>query len=1011
MSYAKMSLRNPACYPLKRKILFVCFALLFSTYGSIPSKAVGQNLAGAEHFETIYSQAQESKRSGDFVKALEYFERASLVAQKHKNEPGMVNCIIGQALIYLNMGKIRESNTAFSTAQSLAKKLNLKLAETWCASALRIAGYYHRGKRFRSAGDYKNSIKEFDLAISESEKIRSKEHELKCLRQLSLTYLEIPDLQRFFYLNKQALKIAESLNHRQEQCKCLTNIGLFYWKLDNFSEALSNYRRAYDLAISTGDRESQAGCLNNIGIVYFDLGEYEIAMENLSKALKIDKESGNSANIAEDLINIGESYRRRGLLTLNRGDLSLALRNFDESLILAKKINDLSAEIKILTDLGATYSHLENHQKALDYFFEGLKKATRINYVEAMGMILNNIGIVYSQLGNYEESTKYYQRAIDLALGISGGKILWEAYLEIADAYKEQGKWDAALENYRKSISVIENIRSGVNLEELRATYLGTEKRIDAYYNIIDLYIRLYHQSHDETYEAEAFNYLEKAKARSFLDSIEVSKLDLTEGIDQKLLNRETELMNDISRLHTKLLVPQLSPEQRDSISKALESCENQLDSLKGEIRKASPAYANLSYPTTITLAEAQRNLIDSGTVYFAYLLGRDSSYAFAITRDDLKIFPLPAKGEIQKLVQEHLRSITDPASKDFRFGYRLYECLVKPGLNPEARRIIIIPDDALYFLPFETLLEKEQGREWLVKEYDIAYVPSLSSLRELLERRRTGARKPQKDILAIGDPDFGASEIEGPTDAGPSLGQNPVPGFNTQFYRLKYSGQEVAEIASLFKPKKREVLVRDQATEDRLKAANLSDYKIVHFATHAVIDEKKPARSSIVLTLDQDPTEDGFLQMREVFNLRLRADLVTLSACETGLGRLVRGEGIDGLSRAFFYAGASSVLLSLWAINDQASFQLLERFYVHLRSGKSIMVALRKAKLEMIDSHVLDHPYYWASFIAKGETDLVIFPNELNRWIVATLSIVAGLAILLIIVNRDRSSHLAAKD
>jgi CHAT domain-containing protein/Tfp pilus assembly protein PilF len=954
--------------------------------------------------------------TGEYQRALEYFRKALNIASHNGDEAEQMASLIQSAVALWDLGQINESSGDMRKALAIAKRLNSKDSIEIAGKAILIADLYSKAKELRTSGDFQGSIKEFNRAVELAREIGSRDFELKCLRQLSINYWETDRLQLFYSLNKDALRLAREIANRQEEGKCLNNIGLYFLKIENYTEALRFYENSLQIANQTDDIEEQANTTANLGLIYLELGNYDKALDYFSRTLDIDKRLGNPVSISMDLNNIGSLYRRKGISSEDKSDFDLALKNYNNSLEIINRQREIDNEvkqlrIKVLNNIGKVYTDLGEGSKALGYFQAAFAQAKEAQNVEAMGMILNNIGIVYSQLGNYEGSTKYYQRAIDLALGIPGGKILWEAYLEIADAYKEQGKWDAALENYRKSISVIENIRSGVNLEELRATYLGTEKRIDAYYNIIDLYIRLYHQSHDETYEAEAFNYLEKAKARSFLDSIEVSKLDLTEGIDQKLLNRETELMNDISRLHTKLLVPQLSPEQRDSISKALESCENQLDSLKGEIRKASPAYANLSYPTTITLAEAQRNLIDSGTVYFAYLLGRDSSYAFAITRDDLKIFPLPAKGEIQKLVQEHLRSITDPASKDFRFGYRLYECLVKPGLNPEARRIIIIPDDALYFLPFETLLEKEQGREWLVKEYDIAYVPSLSSLRELLERRRTGARKPQKDILAIGDPDFGASEIEGPTDAGPSLGQNPVPGFNTQFYRLKYSGQEVAEIASLFKPKKREVLVRDQATEDRLKAANLSDYKIVHFATHAVIDEKKPARSSIVLTLDQDPTEDGFLQMREVFNLRLRADLVTLSACETGLGRLVRGEGIDGLSRAFFYAGASSVLLSLWAINDQASFQLLERFYVHLRSGKSIMVALRKAKLEMIDSHVLDHPYYWASFIAKGETDLVIFPNELNRWIVATLSIVAGLAILLIIVNRDRSSHLAAKD
>ena len=397
-----------------------------------------------------------------------------------------------------------------------------------------------------------------------------------------------------------------------------------------------------------------------------------------------------------------------------------------------------------------------------------LALATKMRNSEESSVILNNIGIVYSQLGNYEESTKYYQRAIDMALGISGGKILWEAYLEMADSYKRQGKWDAALESYSKSISVIENIRSSIDTEELKATYLGTDKRIDAYYNIIDLYVHLSQLEQDKGYEEQAFNFLEKAKARSFLDSIEVSKLNLTAGIDQRLLNRETELMNDISRLHTKLLAPRLSPEQRETFAAELDNYENDLDSLKREIREASPGYANLNYPSTVTLEEAQRELIEDGTVCFAYALGKEGSYAFAVSSDDLNIYALPPKKVIQELVQEHLKSITDPASMEFPAAHELFKLLIKPGLHKNVKKIVIIPDDVLYLFPFETLATGADGREWLIKEYNITYIPSLSSSRELMERSRSGrSLKRQKDILAIGDPDYGANEIDGrATDA-----------------------------------------------------------------------------------------------------------------------------------------------------------------------------------------------------------------------------------------------------
>ena len=631
-----------------------------------------------------------------------------------------------------------------------------------------------------------------------------------------------------------------------------------------------------------------------------------------------------------------------------------------------------------------------------------LGKAEAVQDLEEISIILNNIGIVYSQLGNYEESTRYYQRVIDLALKTQGNKVLWEAYFEIANSYRNQGQLSAALENYRRSISVIENIRSTISLEELKATYLGTDKRIDAYHNLISLFIQLYQENHQPEYAAEAYGNLERAKARAFLDSIEVSKIDLSEGINRQLLNRETDLMNDISQLHTRLLIPQLSSAQKDEINRALEEREAQLESIRREIREASPAYANLRYPKTLTLEEAQRGLMDGETACFAYLLAKEKSYGFAITNRDIRIFPLPDRKEVQRMVRGYLPAITDVTIQDFRLGRQLYDTLIRPGISSRIKRLIIVPDDVLYFLPFETLLTSDRERAWLIKDYSVAYAPSLSALRELIDRQRMNGHRVERDLLALGDPAFGPSEIE-PVIGGGDLGQDNGYQDETRFFRLKYSGVEIEKIACLFKPSKRIVLERDKASEENFKSQKLADFRIIHFATHAFIDDRKPSRSSIVLALDEDPREDGFLRTREIFNLKMQADLVVLSACQTGLGQYIRGEGIEGLSRAFFYAGSSSVLLSLWAINDQASYQLLERFYVHLRSASPVMDSLRLAKLELIDSGVLSHPYFWAGFVVSGNAERVIFPRRLNKWIIVTLSLCAGLAILILVINRDR--------
>ena len=209
--------------------------------------------------------------------------------------------------------------------------------------------------------------------------------------------------------------------------------------------------------------------------------------------------------------------------------------------------------------------------------------------------------------------------------------------------------------------------------------------------------------------------------------------------------------------------------------------------------------------------------------------------------------------------------------------------------------------------------------------------------------------------------------------------GQNTRDDFRLS--RLEFSQTEVENIAALFRKTRCDLYTGEMASEARLKKSNLADYRVVHFATHSLIDNRFPARSSIVLSLKNPSPEDGFLQMREVLGLKMLSDLVVLSACQTGLGRFIEGEGIDGISRAFLFAGASSVLMTLWAVNDQASYQFMHRFYTFLKMADGVEVALRRAKLEMIDSNSLSHPFYWAGFVVSGAGDKVLFSRSRRNW------------------------------
>ena len=975
-----------------KKLIFVTLANLFFTFYLFNSELFSlKKIDSEQNNSPNFLQAEKLRLDGKFDKSIELFEKSLSIAKRFSDKEKECESLLKLGLLNWNIGQLKESSVHYEQALKLAQKLNLKDLLVESQSALEIYSLYNEGKRFRSSGDYPESIESFQQAIDLARETGSTEHELKCLRQMSATYFKLDNLHKYLSLNKDALNIAQSLNHRKEEGNCLYNIGFYYWKLDNYSKALNYYEDALTIAKALKNIEHESTCLTNIGVIYEKIGDYDKALEYLREALTIDKQLGNDIYISIDLNNIGETFRTKGLISGKEEDFYKAQDYFNKCLKLTKKTGDRKAEVYVLNNIGSVHTDLEKYYEALKYFKSGYKKAEEIKDVEAMGMILTNIGIVHYNQGNYEKSTEYYQEAIDLTNRIEGGQIRWEAYMESARAYEKQNKFKKAKENYEMSIKTIETLRTTIELEENKASFLGTDKRIDAYHYFINLLLTFPSSHSEEEYKIEAFNYLEKAKARAFLDSLELSKIDISQDVDHKLLNLKKEIEKNISNIYTKIRAAELSPEDNKRLQEELIRYENDLGTLKREMRTKSLAYANLIYPENITLYEAQRKLLDSNTAFFAYCVGKEHSYAFVITKKDFRTFPLPSRDNIQGQVSDYLSVISDKENKNFQLGYELFRALVLPGLDKNIKNIIFVPDDILHFLPFETLIAHKEKREWLIKDYKIAYAPSISSLREITQRKKSNGPKPRMDILAFGDPFFGPWEAG---ENGSDIFQNYYSSNAFNFFRLKYSGFEIDKISSLFKKRKRKIFRREEANKEQLINHSLCDYKIIHFATHSIIDEKIPARSSIVLSLDEDLTQDGFLQMREIYNLKLNSDLVTLSSCQTGLGEFIKGEGIEGINRAFFYAGASSVLMSLWAVNDQASYQLMERFYFHLRSSDSIMSALRKAKLELIDSNNLSHPYYWAGFIVSGKADEVIFPHPIKKWFIFGISflLVAGI-------------------
>lgn len=975
----RLEIRSTLCF-------YAFLAILFTTpqLNGLPvSTRESSNL------HSLYDSCVTLRGEGRFDEAIQGQIKVRELAKKSKDRPLELLSLEQLGFLYWNTGELQESARCFEEGRILSKTLADEISLETCTTALRIYDEYNNGKKYRNTREYAEAIKAFESAITLARSIKSQDHEVKCLRQTSLIYFDTGNLKEFYSINEEALQVARRIHHKAEEARCMNNIGIYFWKIIDYSKALNNFKNSLSIMELLKKKAEQAEIIHNIGLIYSDLGEYDNALEYLSNSLNINREIANSINILKNLIVIGITYRRMAISSDNKDYFSKALDIYFQTLETLKSLKDERTEIRVLNSIGNIYTDQEKYPDALEYFRKALAKAETVKDEEAVGMILNNIGIVYASLGQYEVSTTYFQRAIDRGLEISGGQILWEAYLEIANVYQKQGETERAIINYKNSIAVIEDIRSQIKLEELKASFLATDKRLESYLNLIDILAERGLKGKDPSSIEEAFQYLEKAKARAFLDSLEISEIPLSQGVDARLLNQEREIMGDVSRLYTRLLTAGLTADEKSEIALRIKDLEKRLEGLKTEIRAASPAYAGLKYPRIATLAEARR-LLNRRTICLSYALGKVRSWGFALTRKTLKVFLLPSKKDLQKKVSDYLKVITDKDARGFAMGQELYDMLVAPGLDTIPDHLIVVPDDVLFLLPFEALATDASGPHWLIERARISYAPSLSSLRELVQIRKGRRRGWTKDLLAFGDPDFKLEETPVDAAANPQPFLDIFPSLPFQIGPLRYSRFEVQGIASSFKPKRTTIYMGREATKDILKSLPLSDYRILHFATHSLIDDVKPARSSILLTLDRDPAEDGLLQMREIINLSLRADLVTLSGCRTGLGQFIRGEGIDNLSRAFFYAGASSVLMSLWAVDDEASSHLMARFYAYLRSARSVEDALRRAQLEMIGSREASHPYFWAGFIVTGTADQVLFRHS---WLIWTVFVVLAAA------------------
>jgi CHAT domain-containing protein/Tfp pilus assembly protein PilF len=744
--------------------------------------------------------------------------------------------------------------------------------------------------------------------------------------------------------------------------------------MSNYSKALKCFQLSLEIAEKENAAESKSQSLTNLSLIYIDLGNYDRALECLLSVLNIDKDLKSEKYIYMDLNNLGIIFRNRGILSNNKKDFIESNLNLSFALLLARRNGDKKSEVKILNNIGENYYCLENYEEAIKNFIAALNIAVEIQDLEETSNISNNIGSTQLSMKNCQKASIYFKRSIELALKINSVKILWEAYYGLGQCYEKNGDLMAALDCYKISIEIIDKVRSQIFLDTFKAGFIRNKLKV--YESLINVLYELKQRNGSKKYEKEIFIFVEKVKARAFLEGLAESKIDIRENLSQELRDEEDGISNQITSIFFEISRPGISVKEKKALEAKLSQAEDSYMRLISKMREENPETANLVSPELSRQELVQEILTDDKTALIEYFLGEKRSYMFLITKNTADFHPLPSRQEIEKSVKGYLKLICEPPQKEFlgRLGaMRLFDEFLLPLTDRKYRRIeklVIVPDGILYYLPFETLMagQKNRASKYLINQFQVSYAPSSSVLMYLLDKK--AAPRSPSGLLAFGDPVY--PDVKTPSPKGIAVENILVEFYLNQgfkFFPIPYTRDEIRAISKYFPKGKKDIFLGQDAREENIKKPPRNEYQVVHFACHGFLDENQPFRSALVLCQDQEREEDGFLQVRELYNLRLKANLVVLSACHSGRGKLEKGEGILGLTRMFFYSGSKSVLSTLWSVNDQSTARFMKIYYRYLAKGQKIGEALRFTKLDMIQSK-FSHPYYWAGFILNGDYD-----------------------------------------
>jgi CHAT domain-containing protein/Tfp pilus assembly protein PilF len=947
---------------------------------------------------------------GEAKKTLEILNEVLLIRRVVGNRKEEVTTLTNMGVIYLSLGETQKALEKFNEALPISRAIGDRRG---AANSLNFLGLAHA-----ELGETQKALDNYHEALPIRQAIGDRSGQGSTLSNIGNVYWSLGEMQKALDNYNEALQIRRAVGDRKGEAVTLNSIGTVYQPLGQIQKALEKFNEALLIRREIGDLRGEAITLANIGAVYWSLGATQKALDKYNEALPISRRIGDRWNETDTLNKIGEVHR-------SIGEMQKALEKFNEALPISRAIGSRRSEVATLNNIGRVYLSSGEMQKALEKFNEALPISRAIGDRRGEAVALNNIGTVYSERGELQKALEQYNEALPITQAVGDRSDEAATLLGIARVEQKRGNLTQARQSIEQAISIVESVRADIGSRGLRASFLASKQ--DYYEAHIDILGQMHKQNPAASLDALALAASERARARSLLELLTEARADIRQGVDSSLLERERSLRQRLSAraaAQANLLNRKHTPEQAEAAAKEIASIIAEYEKLEAQIRASSPRYAALTQPQPLNLSEIQQQVLDPETLLLEYSLGENGSYLFTVSHTSITSHQLPRRAEIEAAARRVYQLLTAqqprPGETEAERQARIREAgtnywpeaaaLSRMVLGPVAtqlgkKRLVIVADGALQYIPFAALPVPSPGNDEarnsgadprpLIGSHEVVSLPSASTLATL--RSETAGRKPvEKSLAVLADPVFADDDgrvkrlvrktgVEGkaaPADSGEkeiaslqlsrSARETGVIDGEARFGRLLNTRREATAILALVPERERKQALDFEASRATALRPELGQHRIVHFATHGLLNNIHPELSGIVLSLvnEEGQLQDGFLRLQDIYNLKLPAELVVLSACQTGLGKEIKGEGLIGLTRGFMYAGTPRIVASLWKVDDRATSELMKRFYQGLLGPERLRPAeaLRRAQLSIWKQRQWRAPFYWAAFVLQGE-------------------------------------------